>query len=105
MDFAPALAAAQEGGLPVYNKSAAAVVTAQLARRVTARAHVVACRAKARVTVRYGPVTGVERRFSRRGGGVIMDFSRGWPKYFFRSGSSGQISFCQLETKRKTFFY
>jgi len=50
MDFAPALAAVQEGGLPVYNKSAAAVVTAQLARRVTVRAHVVACRAKARVT-------------------------------------------------------
>jgi len=44
-------------------------------------------------------------------GGPIVEFFRRWPRFFqggqndfSREGSSGEISFQQLETKRKTFF-
>jgi len=32
-----------------------------------------------------------------------VDFSRGWPRDFFRGTNGGEISFYKLETKRKHF--
>ena len=42
---------------------------------------------------------GVGRIVSR---GAIV---RGWPKVFFQGVNSGEISFYQLKTNTKTFFY
>jgi len=46
---------------------------------------------------------GVGKFFSRE---EIVDFSRWWPNAFFQGwANSGEISFYQLESKRRTFFY
>ena len=45
----------------------------------------------------------VGKIFPRAGGGRIADFFSGSQKDFFQGrGNSGEISFCQLETKRTT---